>query len=596
MAIIHVVNDNIEYKYIDIEYKIKEIHPMIELVGYKLLDDIVKQNDNLTKKDVGQWIILQMFKNMDKNNGIGLFPFENTCAAYDNSELVHKIGSNKKCYLADQSKDAIKKLKQYVGTFGWSTRYNVYFKHVIDKSKKVYFEINKNILRKMNLSINRKNYVIPLDVYNSMCKRFNGKTNYYKDSSMHFVDDLICCLLLRYDAIGIHIGKHNNYDCLREKADFNCFTTAFQQDHEHYCSLFYDIEQYFGSKGFFQNIEIIKGTYLVEPPRSKIIVTNVLKKIFGRRKGSFIIVLPEQVDSYGIDIANHYAKYRGKRGDKHVFTINVDDIKYNCNKKKISKINYDCVFNPQLVVKPVVIKNNNKTFNIVRDDYLVGGTKQRMLGKIIELHDYNEYVYAGPVFGFAQIALSYVCHVLNKKATLFLEYKNPRWSLTKYAMKFNPKIVEIDQPASLKKVQSAAKQYASDKKNTYLIPFGLGSDEFIDILHKQIKDALPKKMIKHPPKRFWLVAGSATILNALYKVFPNTYFNVVQVGKKIWPDQLDETRTTLYVSDEYFTKQAKIQPPYRTVKTYDAKLWKYVLKYGQTGDYVWNVGGEKNEK
>jgi hypothetical protein len=87
----------------------------------------------------------------------------------------------------------------------------------------------------------------------------------------------------------------------------------------------------------------------------------------------------------------------------------------------------------------------------------------------------------------------------------------------------------------------------------------------------------------------WVVAGSAALLNTLYKVFPTTWFCAVQVGKTVWPDLLDKSRTTLYVSDEKFMQVARLQPPYPTVKTYDAKLWKYVLAHGQDGDYVWNV-------
>ena len=67
---------------------------------------------------------------------------------------------------------------------------------------------------------------------------------------------------------------------------------------------------------------------------------------------------------------------------------------------------------------------------------------------------------------------------------------------------------------------------------------------------------------------------------------------VVQVGKKIWDDQLELNRTTLIVSDEYFYDKAEIQPPYPTVTTYDAKLWKYVLKHGENNDFIWNVGQE----
>jgi hypothetical protein len=64
----------------------------------------------------------------------------------------------------------------------------------------------------------------------------------------------------------------------------------------------------------------------------------------------------------------------------------------------------------------------------------------------------------------------------------------------------------------------------------------------------------------------------------------------VQVGKKIWPDQLEENRTTLYISEERFTEKALIQPDYPTVSTYDAKLFTFFLKYGLDGDYIWNVG------
>jgi hypothetical protein len=61
------------------------------------------------------------------------------------------------------------------------------------------------------------------------------------------------------------------------------------------------------------------------------------------------------------------------------------------------------------------------------------------------------------------------------------------------------------------------------------------------------------------------------------------------VGKKIWPDQLND-RTTLYISTESFMDRAVIQPPYPSVSTYDAKLFTFYLKHGLDGDYIWNVG------
>ena len=88
----------------------------------------------------------------------------------------------------------------------------------------------------------------------------------------------------------------------------------------------------------------------------------------------------------------------------------------------------------------------------------------------------------------------------------------------------------------------------------------------------------------------WTVAGSAALLASFARVFPTTKFMVVQVGKKIWPDQLGATKAEgdgeweftgpkrfeaeLFVAPERFFEVAKAQPPYPTVRTYDAKLWR----------------------
>jgi hypothetical protein len=60
------------------------------------------------------------------------------------------------------------------------------------------------------------------------------------------------------------------------------------------------------------------------------------------------------------------------------------------------------------------------TVNVVRDDLLLGGTKQRALVKLIESNlGFNEFVYAGPSSGFAQVALTISCLKLNKVVSFF---------------------------------------------------------------------------------------------------------------------------------------------------------------------------------
>lgn len=253
------------------------------------------------------------------------------------------------------------------------------------------------------------------------------------------------------------------------------------------------------------------------------------------------------------------------------------------------------LYNPPIVMTNhfTRVENRKINYNVFRDDVLIGGTKQRALVPFIEKTNKDKYVYAGPSQGYAQIALAYSCRIMKKTAVLFLPKPTgnaKRTALTNYALSFdNVELHEI--PADLKTLQKNAEDYANDNPNSYLLAFGGNEPLYVDMLYKSIKSALKSaRMVRLNPKRIWLVAGSATILNVLYKVFPKTHFCAVQVGKKIWPDQLDESRTTLYISEESFTERAKIQPDYPTVATYDAKLFVFFLKYGEEGDYIWNVG------
>lgn len=244
------------------------------------------------------------------------------------------------------------------------------------------------------------------------------------------------------------------------------------------------------------------------------------------------------------------------------------------------------LYNPSFIIKET--NYDNKKFKVVRDDYLIGGTKQRGLVEMMENIDKSIFIYGGPVQGYAQIALSYSAYLTHKKAVVIVEKRQNLFPLTRYAKSFGAFIKEVPQPAYLEKILEYSKKfYEQDKKERYLIKFGADEDIFTENMKKNIKEAWGDN--EHPEK-LWLVAGSTVLLNVLYSVFPKTFFNVVQVGRKIWEDQLDSKRTKLYISKEKFTRVAVEQPPYPTVSTYDAKLWTFVKRYGEDGDFIWNVG------
>ena len=245
------------------------------------------------------------------------------------------------------------------------------------------------------------------------------------------------------------------------------------------------------------------------------------------------------------------------------------------------------LYNPQMVITDHEYKNVN--FKVFRDDKLIGGTKQRALVPLMIKSKKKTFVYAGPVTGYAQVAMAYCAFLTRKKAVIFLVKQSERTPLTKYVATFAPRVeIKEIQDGNLKKIQEIATKYTKET-NSYQMAFGGDSPDYVKELCKALKRSLPSGL---KPKRIWLVVGSATILKVLYKIFPNTHFNIVQVGKKIWPDQIIADKTTLYISDEKFMDVAKQQPPYPTVATYDAKLWTFFKQHGQSGDYIWNVGAD----
>ena len=275
--------------------------------------------------------------------------------------------------------------------------------------------------------------------------------------------------------------------------------------------------------------------------------------------------------------------------------------------------------NPKLIIKPVYIdkpqkkstkikKSNKKKkttkkptqiqINVIRDDYLPAGTKQRAMIPYFKKQKETEFVYVSPYTGGAQITLAYATQKTKKNVTLFINKVRPKHPLTIKALKLaDPqkfKLIEVKN-GSFKKMRQVSKEYIQkvekEKGSDYISEIALGFDnpEYHQIFVDQLRKALPAKLKKNPPKRIWVPSGSATILNALYKVFPKTYFLAVQTGRTIWPDQIIPSRTTLYKSTEFFYDKAQVQPPYPTTKAYDAKAWKFVLKYGKDDDYIWNI-------
>jgi len=213
---------------------------------------------------------------------------------------------------------------------------------------------------------------------------------------------------------------------------------------------------------------------------------------------------------------------------------------------------------------------------VVRDDFLPGGTKQRVLPILMTGAD--EFVYASPVYGYAQVALAVCARTLNKKATIFCAKRKERYRLTLRAEAEGAKIVEVSN-GYLSVVQARARDYCQ-AYGARLLPFGLDTPEFVEAL-ADVAKAMPVK-----PREVWSVAASGVLTRSLQRAWPKAKFYGIRTGVEPHAGCAEVIQ-----APEKFEQDAKQPPPFPSCLNYDAKVWRFVKQRASPGALFWNVAG-----
>jgi len=157
------------------------------------------------------------------------------------------------------------------------------------------------------------NILLPIDVYTKL------KNNYTYD--IKYIDTIIWIIIFRYQLLGSNnhqLGILPNIVNKMNKdygLNFECFASAINSSLQNYCSIYYDLEKFFGSNGNFFNISLTEGTYSFNPPYQKDIMNNGITKLFSfldtakvaNKKLTFIMTIPIW-DKEGQEILNHQNK------------------------------------------------------------------------------------------------------------------------------------------------------------------------------------------------------------------------------------------------------------------------------------------------
>ena len=249
------------------------------------------------------------------------------------------------------------------------------------------------------------------------------------------------------------------------------------------------------------------------------------------------------------------------------------------------------LYNPLPYIQP--IRMFDKKFFIIRDDFIIGGTKARAAIPYFQqaLNHNNaikRVIQIGAPNGYGQVACAYALYLL-KRPDIILELRQTPMDLKeveqihKLIKIYHPNTVFIIKNERISQMYESIKDATPD---TYVVPFGLGDKSFSNLLQRNLSFYLKNLPII---ERLWLAGGSGTLMRVFRKLFPETKLLVVQVGREV--DITGLSNIILYKSSKYMNQEYQIKLPYHTVKSYDAKVWEFIEKDGLDGDYVWNVAG-----
>lgn len=221
---------------------------------------------------------------------------------------------------------------------------------------------------------------------------------------------------------------------------------------------------------------------------------------------------------------------------------------------------------------PVIVRYGD--IDVVRDDLIPGGTKIRAL----ILSGADEFVYASPAAGYAQVALAIAAAGAGKRATVFVAQRRVMHARTREAQAAGAKIVQV--PCGYMNVVTArAKEYCA-RTGARLMPFGFDTPDFIARL-SAVARALPIT-----PREVWTVAGSGVLSRALQAAWPGAEFHAVRIGAVP-----KAGRAHVVDAPEKFERDAKHPPPFPSCGNYDAKAWQFIQARAKPGALFWNVAG-----
>lgn len=235
---------------------------------------------------------------------------------------------------------------------------------------------------------------------------------------------------------------------------------------------------------------------------------------------------------------------------------------------------------------PVVTRHDE--VNVVRDD-LINGSKCRFADLLIQTIKEDTLVYVQPRVGLAGVSILNIAKRYNKKVVLFMPSskeisKHQAVCIERGAI---PKFRRIAAMPNLNKI---AKEWA-EKNNAKFIPLGLKHELVVACAAKVAMNIVEKY---GEPDVMFVATSTGVLVRGLQIGMPNTKFFAVTVARNMKAGELGRAEPIIEPLEFAQSEKKENIPPFSTVRTYDAKVWKYAKAFAEQHPelnvWMWNVG------
>jgi hypothetical protein len=228
----------------------------------------------------------------------------------------------------------------------------------------------------------------------------------------------------------------------------------------------------------------------------------------------------------------------------------------------------------------------HRGIQVLRDDLLEGGTKSILISEIVNQNPHaTEFVYASPVYGGFQLALSLFCKKHGLKATIFCAKRKTRHPNTLRCIENGANVIEIF-AGYLSVVNKRATEYSAGQPHIHKIVFGASSPENIEIISQRARGVFHK--LGREPDEIWVAVGSGTIIRGILESVKNARVYGIIVGADF---EYTHPNLELIRYPKPFHTESKIQCEFPSMPNYDRKAYEVCReRHTQNAQVLfWNV-------